>query len=279
MVAGIRKKPKIICSSSCSLKQRGIPAGERDACDLPYEISTSTNWSTALGPSPENLAARRIGKHEIWLVEGLLSNDECMSLINRSERIGYGPTDFAKSYRGNLRLTTTDSGLAKSVWKRLQPLLPAVLSLKAPRPLVDESWWAHYPNVDGKWEAIGLNECWRLAKYHPGDQFMCHCDGAFERHASLEMSMLSATIYLNDGYCGGKTRFYLSDDPYFECRADFGEPDFEIVPKTGMCLLFRQPPGCTYWHDGQALASGQKYLLRSDVMYRKRSNSFHPKLR
>jgi hypothetical protein len=40
-----------------------------------------------------------------------------------------------------------------------------------------------------------------------------------------------------------------------------------------MGLLFRQPPAACYSHDGERVDDGCKYLLRSDVMYRKRPGS------
>lgn len=222
---------------------------------------------------PRDLAVRQIHGHEVWLVDGLLAEHECKSLIDGSEARGYGPTDFVKSYRGNLRFTATDASLAEVIWQRLQPLVPARLVLQAPDVLGDRHWWSSYPEASGVWEACGLNECWRFAKYYPGDCFMCHCDFPFEKAAGADMSMLTANIYLNSGFRGGKTRFYLSDDPHFEWGSDFGAPDFEVAPRAGRCLLFRQPPGRTYWHDGEGVSSGRKYLLRSDVMYRKRRRS------
>merc|ERR1712166_323069 len=117
-----------------------------------------------------------------------------------------GATNYPKRYRGNLRLLTTDSGFADAVWQRLQPLVPAKLSLRG-----------------DIWEAIGLNECWRLAKYHENDQFMGHCDASFQRSAE-EMSMLTVNIYMNGGFEGGSTRFYFGD-------ADARKADLTIVPK------------------------------------------------
>lgn len=247
--------------------------------DLGREISLHTDWASLLGVAPKSVVKKQIGDNEVWLVENLLSVEECTAIIDSSEAHGFGPTDFVKSYRGNLRLTVTDLGLADVVWQRLKDVVPARVTLKAPAELTAESWWSHYPDVDGAWKAVGLNECWRLAKYYPGDQFMCHCDGAFEKSAGSEMSMLTANIYLNSGFEGGKTRFYFNDDPYLEWREDFGQPDFEITPTAGLCLLFRQPPGQTYWHDGEAVRAGQKYLLRSDVMYRRQPQKRKRELR
>jgi len=184
--------------------------------------------------------------YEVWLVANLLSENECCSLLKTAEEHGYGATNYAKSYRGNLRLITTDNSLTEAMWHRLQPLVPPTLSL------------------DGHlWDACGLNECWRLAKYYPGDRFGTHCDACFDRSAD-EMSMLTVNIYMNEGFDGGSTRFY--DDH----RAD-STPAFSVKPRRGLCLLFRQPPGKSYYHDGEELRSDVKYLFRSDVMYRKRT--------
>ena len=39
-------------------------------------------------------------------------------------------------------------------------------------------------------------------------------------------------------------------------------------PEMGRCIVFRQPPVQEYFHDGQQLKGGIKYLFRTDVMYR-----------
>merc|ERR1712217_467381 len=124
-----------------------------------------TNWASLLGTPSLNLVAKQIHGHEVWLVDGLLSADECRALVDRSEAHGFGPTDFVKSYRGNLRLTTTDASLADVIWSRLKPLLPDKLRLEQPKCPGEENWWSYYPEGGGRWQASGLNECWRLAKY------------------------------------------------------------------------------------------------------------------
>jgi len=218
-----------------------VPHGDRE-----HEIEVVTDWVDALATSPPTpLDAQQVGDKEVWLVDGLFSEQECLTLIARTESIGYGGTNYPKNYRGNLRLITKDRRFTEEVWRRLQPLVPASMTIEGD---------------DGVWNASGLNECWRLAKYHPGDVFKGHCDASFQRSA-VEESMLTVNIYMNGGFEGGATRFYFGDRK---------EPDYQVAPAAGRCLLFRQPPGKAYYHDGEKLGSGVKYLFRTDVMYRKR---------
>ena len=123
-----------------------------------------------------------------------------------------------------------------------------------------------------------------------GDRFLCHCDEAYvpsvTSHAKgsvATMSMISVNIYMNGGFEGGRTRFFLRDDfesqlkgvssggggvQYHVKEGGVG-PDVAVVPAAGRCLLFQQPPGQCYYHDGEQLGSECKYLFRSDVMYRR----------
>eukprot|EP00316_Scyphosphaera_apsteinii_P010015 CAMPEP_0119343922 /NCGR_PEP_ID=MMETSP1333-20130426/106705_1 /TAXON_ID=418940 /ORGANISM="Scyphosphaera apsteinii, Strain RCC1455" /LENGTH=248 /DNA_ID=CAMNT_0007356343 /DNA_START=18 /DNA_END=764 /DNA_ORIENTATION=+ len=243
-------------------------------------------------------APRSVGSHKIWLVDGLLSSDECARLLSCAETHGFGFTNYEHSYRGNLRLTTTDTSLAEAVWARIQPLVPHTLTLRKPECEAESAafWWDHYPYAEGEWEAYGLNECWRLAKYRTGDRFLCHCDEAYvasspeeERRLDdvAQMSMISLNIYMNGGFENGRTRFFLRDDWWQQLepiRDDGGEiryhakengaaPDVTVVPAAGRCLLFQQPPGQCYYHDGEELGSGCKYLFRSDVMYRRKAEA------
>lgn len=57
-------------------------------------------------------------------------------------------------------------------------------------------------------------------------------------------------IYLNDDFEGGETEF---------------ENLLTVTPEKGTALIFYHP----LRHEGKALASGLKYVLRTDVMYRK----------
>lgn len=98
------------------------------------------------------------------------------------------------------------------------------------------------------WEACGVNERFRYYRYEIGQRFEWHYDGAFERENG-ERSKLTLLIYLNDGFEGGKTSFER----------------LSIEPRQGLALFFVHE----LRHKGQPVVMGKKYVLRSDVMYRR----------
>ena len=70
-------------------------------------------------------------------------------------------------------------------------------------------------------------------------------------------------IYLNEGMTGGETRFFGDMGQAFLQR-----PYLSVQPKEGMALVFLH----SIWHEGAVVHSGQKYVLRTDVMYKPVSN-------
>lgn len=131
--------------------------------------------------------------------------------------------------RNNSRVIKTDLDLADSLWRRA------------------EQWVV-------PWEeslAVGLNERFRFYRYAPGERFAPHQDGGYERLNGDE-SKFTFLVYLNDYFTGGETKFF---DP----------EAFSVKPRMGSLLLFRH----NQTHEGVAVESGTKYVLRSDVMYRR----------
>lgn len=182
-----------------------------------------------------------------WVIDGFLSPAECKRLIQACENSkALGATPYSRQYRGNTRMLTTDKPLATRLWSRLECFTPRFK----------------------EWRAVGLNERWRWAKYWPSDQFGRHVDAFFKR-SSEEQSFLTVNIYLNGSdptsaglptFAKGYTRFFLGEkNPHV--------PTHLIKPKPGRVLLFQQPPCAHLRHDGESVAGGNKYLLRSDVMY------------
>lgn len=180
---------------------------------------------------------------DVFLLRGFLAESECRTWIACSEQTGYetatittarGPK-LAPDTRNNDRLILDDPGLAAAWWARAQ---------------------AHLPAAFGRWQACGFNERFRFYRYQPGQRFSQHRDGSFERNAS-ESSWLTFLVYLNDQSEGGQTTFDLA-----------GEPDIlTVLPEAGTALVFPHDR----LHAGTTVTSGIKYVLRTDVMYRRAS--------
>jgi len=100
-------------------------------------------------------------------------------------------------------------------------------------------------------EAIGLNEQFRFYKYESSQRFKRHIDGRFKRNENEE-SRITFMIYLNDDFEGGETKFNNAT----------------IKPQTGTALCFIHEQK----HEGCPVTEGAKYVLRTDVMYRRKNN-------
>lgn len=171
-------------------------------------------------------------------VRDVLSEAECRTWIAEMEGHGFEAAPIttgrgfvmAPSIRNNTRVMLDDVARAAALWERLAPFVPEEM---------------------GGWRAVGLNERFRVYRYEPGQYFRWHMDGAFRR-SPREASLLTCMVYLNDeGLEGGATEF-----------ADFDR----VLPETGKVLLFDHP----LMHQGAPVVAGVKYVLRTDVMYRRR---------
>lgn len=173
----------------------------------------------------------------------LLSEEECREFIGRAESQGYLAMkgDYPPSYRDNDRIVIDDRELAGRLFERFRHELPERLSVN------DESW-----------ELVGLNPRFRGCRYRDGQKFVRHRDGAFG-DSDGSRSFLTLMLYLNDHseFQGGHTRFY--EDRWDERVVR------SVPPETGTGIVFEH----ALWHDGQSVTNGVKYVLRTDVMYRR----------
>ncbi len=176
----------------------------------------------------------------IYVIDDFLSQEECADQIRRTEAVGYEEATITtvsgfvidKERRNNSRLMIDDLAYARFLWERLLPFAPS------PVP---------------RWEPVGLNERFRYYRYDPGERFKRHSDGHYRRDNG-EVSRFTFMVYLNDGFEGGETIFHFPGDPIV------------VRPATGQALLFQH----SLLHEGAAVIAGRKYVLRSDVMFRRR---------
>lgn len=170
--------------------------------------------------------------------ENFFSESECDDLIRSSEAMGYkealirarGQGEVMnKDVRDNDRVIWDDFNMAETLFERVKDLLPQ--------------------DIDG-WKPCGLNERFRFYRYKDGQKFKAHVDGAFKR-SETELSFITLLIYLNEGFEGGSTFLITLNE--------------NIIPQKGMLLLFDHK----ILHSGLPVTEGVKYVIRTDVMYKK----------
>ncbi len=172
----------------------------------------------------------------IFTVEDFLTKQDCHEYMVLSESIGY---EVAKvNTTGGARVMTSIRNNNRAFHKSEE--LAGILWEKV-KPFV--------PPLLGNSEAIGLNELFRFYRYQRGHQFKGHFDQSYIRKAT-EASYFTFRMYLNDNFEGGETTFR----------------GLKIVPKQGMALIFLH----NLYHEGSEVTKGVKYVLRIDVMYRKK---------
>ncbi len=174
----------------------------------------------------------------IYTVENFMSEEECQHWIQLGEMEGFEKAKInlgtrqvlAPGVRNNDRVIYDDETLTLDLWERIKPFVPQELEYGY---------------------ACGLNERLRFYRYTIGQEFKMHRDGSHIKNIH-EWSSYTFMVYLNDGMEGGETLFPNSGT--------------SIQPKTGMALLFAHQ----LLHQGCPITKGVKYVLRTDVMYRRK---------
>lgn len=173
---------------------------------------------------------------DVLTLDGVLSEQECAALVAEAEATGFDDAPI-----------TTLMGFL---------MVPEVRNNT--RVMVDDEARAQWlwgrmrswiPAEHRGARVVGLNERLRYYRYHPGQYFEWHVDGSFRRSPE-ELSMLTLMVYLSDGFTGGSTEFARVDP---------------VVPKLGMAVVFDH----FMRHRGAPVLEGTKYVLRTDVMYRR----------
>ncbi|UTN05028.1 2OG-Fe(II) oxygenase [Flavobacterium bizetiae] len=172
---------------------------------------------------------------EIYTIDNFLTVDECNELIEKSEQIGF-----------------EEAGVNIDGAQKMMKMVRNNERIMYQDDDYASFFWQklqpHVKSEVGNSFAIGLNEMFRFYKYNPGQRFKMHRDGSYKRSES-EYSYYTFLIYLNDSYEGGETKFASGEI---------------IMPKTGTALIFEH----SQRHEGAALISGIKYVLRSDIIYK-----------
>lgn len=173
------------------------------------------------------------------LVPDCFTPVECEEMIERAERAGFeeatiydknGDPVLRSDYRNNDRFVFEDAELADLMWSRLQEQCGTI------------------KDGGATWKPCGVNERFRVYRYHPEQYFGMHTDHPFVRSVG-EMSFITVLVNLNESYTGGETTFL----------------SLPVGPRKGQAILFEHH----LLHEGTPVETGVKYMLRTDVMYRR----------
>jgi prolyl 4-hydroxylase len=188
--------------------------------------------------------------NQAFILDNLFNQEQCNILISKFEA---DPTKchvmddgYDIQYRDNTRVIFDDDKLAQYLFNRISPYLsPMEISEKSMEVSVDKYSY-------GTWTPNAVNEKFRLCKYDVNGLFKPHRDGFFEKDFN-NRTFQTLMLYLNEDFDGGCTRFLEK----------INEPI--IKPKIGRAIIFDH----YILHEGEKLASNKKYIIRSDIMFKR----------
>jgi hypothetical protein len=189
-----------------------------------------------------------------FTLENVFSASECAQLMKEAEAVGFTAAGLGSSGRQSVNTEVRDSGrlisedpaLAQEILKRIRPYLPTV-------------WKGR--------RLLGLNEQLKFLRYQPGQKFVAHVDGSFNRSDTLNRTFITVQLYLSQGCVeGGATRFVGGavspvggSFPRFQAECN----GVRCEPLQGRVLIFQH----NIIHEGEEVKSGLKYTIRTDVEY------------
>lgn len=223
-----------------------------------HDLNMSSTACTSMLSKEHDILA--IEKHAVTLIPGaillmnVLQPHECKRLITTAEKMGYSPDHPVEN--------EDPTGIDTCEW------------LAAPESeVIYQRILSHLPATIEEEAVTGINARWRLFRYGPNSVYRPHIDGSwpaskFEdgKYVSDDShrSRLTFLMYLNDGFEGGGTTFYLPKKEGLEAVS--------VTPQAGNVLMFPQGNTASLVHEGSKVESMDrcKYVIRTDVLYHKK---------
>ena len=196
----------------------------------PESKTAPEDSSLAAASRPKQVERQR---HEVlpggngFVVKNFLAVEECQSLIRQAETIGLSDCGYNPNIWKTSRVAASSDEVSQILFQRLKPFLEDVLdfsvyvnthSIVAKPESSSEEPSTSSAAIKGipvcvrqdkkQWYPTGLNPVFRICRYHPGDFFCPHQDGAVIVDPYRHRSLLTFMIYLNDNFDGGHTHFY-----------------------------------------------------------------------
>jgi WD40 repeat protein len=188
-----------------------------------------------------------------FVIPSLFNQSECEELLSSEVKQSFQKaiSNYPTYYRNNDRLVVDSERLSQMLFEKVKPYLPETIFTNS-----------KVQTENGVWTLSQLNNRLRFCKYSANQYFHRHLDGVHYRSAT-EQSKLTFMIYLNSAtdFIGGRTLFYKTKETN-EIWASY-------IPKQGDLIVFDH----NVWHEGEVLEQGEKFVLRSDILYSKHAEA------
>ena len=185
-----------------------------------------------------------------FVIPSLFSKAECEELLNTEIKNSFQKaiSNYPTYYRNNDRFVMDNDILANQLFEKVKPYLPETIEINS-----------SIQAENGVWHLKELNNRLRYCKYSANQYFHRHLDGVHYRNDTTQ-SKLTFMIYLNSAteFEGGRTLFFKTKETN-EIWASY-------IPKQGDLIVFDH----NVWHEGEVLTQGEKFVLRSDILYSKK---------
>ena len=215
------------------------------------------------------------------LLPGALSAPECGALIQLLESIGF--SEDAVPGVDCVHLLADKATLLDPLFHRLSSApgflpssLPPAAHAVASGSSSSSSSAGGGANIAAHTKLVGINARWRCFRYTAGVTYKSHIDGAWSGAGLTEkgefsedvfggaLSRFTLLFYLNGGFKGGGTTFFLGgeEEGVIDARG--------VEPAVGAALVFPHGEALgSLVHEGSEVEAGGhvKYLVRTEVLY------------
>lgn len=211
------------------------------------------NWP-ALKPtlSADDLFVEETLKDHIIVVRNLFTANLCKTFVSFLSTLPLtttpGKPKRGEAARVNDRFQIEDPVFARRLWEET-----AIKDLVGSYP--DQDIWGG--------QVLGLNSNIRIYRYRPGQFFDQHYDESNKvAGPANEAGKTTWTLLIYLTACeGGETTFY----PERASNKDKAPEPISVNPQAGSALFHRHYPDCLL-HEGKEVLSGEKWVLRSDLV-------------
>lgn len=200
----------------------------------------------------------------------VLTRDECERLIAAAEAGGFsfwdvnGVNDRSKSVRNADTVEFVDEELCRALWERLKPFVPDRVDIRQDQERYES-------DLEGSWQASGLNPHLLINRYRPGGHFSPHMDGSTVVDFN-NRSLYTVLICLNDCPDGGATQLLHQE----QGRATELDAEGSMVARAD-CVAHAEKPisgkGILYWHQVRIVVSGRAFTHLSTSNRRRHASS------